>query len=112
MADFAICAVKPIPTKQYCSPIKTGEYWAMGLPIVIPSNIGEDSEIIKKENIGFVLSRLNNDEYQKAIKEIENLLSESTNVKLKEKICEIAWCYRSENSIKPIYESIYQNAYF
>ncbi|HEX8921719.1 MAG TPA: glycosyltransferase, partial [Pyrinomonadaceae bacterium] len=36
LGDFAINPVKPVPTKRYCTSIKDGEYWAMGLPVVIP----------------------------------------------------------------------------
>ena len=32
LADFALTPVKPVPSKRYCSPIKDGEYWALGLP--------------------------------------------------------------------------------
>ncbi len=35
LGDFALTPVKPIPTKRYCSPIKDGEYWALGLPVII-----------------------------------------------------------------------------
>jgi len=35
LADFAINPVKPVPSKRYCTSIKDGEYWAMGLPVII-----------------------------------------------------------------------------
>ncbi len=76
LADFAICPVKPVPTKQYCSPIKNGEYWAMGLPVIITKNISCDSNLIEEHNIGYVLKELNNNEYNLAIKRILQLLSE------------------------------------
>lgn len=54
-ADFAINPVKPVPSKRYCTSIKDGEYWAMGLPVVITPNISDDSDIIHSEKIGVVL---------------------------------------------------------
>ena len=30
------------------------EYWSMGLPIIIPVNIGDDSEIVEKLEVGIV----------------------------------------------------------
>ncbi len=35
LGDFGINPQVPVPSKLYGSPIKDGEYWAMGLPIVI-----------------------------------------------------------------------------
>ena len=42
IADFAINPVKPVPSKRYCTSIKDGEYWGMGLPVVITKNISDD----------------------------------------------------------------------
>jgi hypothetical protein len=74
LGDFAINPVKPVPTKQYCTSIKDGEYWAMGLPVVIPPNISDDSAIIKEHEIGAIIEELNRDGYLKAIKEIDEML--------------------------------------
>ncbi|MBG15855.1 MAG: glycosyl transferase family 1 [Crocinitomicaceae bacterium] len=46
-ADFAFSLQKPSPSKKYLSPIKNGEYWASGLPILITEGVGDDSDIIK-----------------------------------------------------------------
>jgi glycosyltransferase involved in cell wall biosynthesis len=48
-ADIGVVAVRPFPSKRYCSPIKTGEYWACGLPILVPEGIGDDYEIVQKD---------------------------------------------------------------
>lgn len=54
-SDFAFSTIKEAPIRKFCSPIKDGEYWANGLPILIPNGIGDDSEIIKKEGGGVIL---------------------------------------------------------
>jgi glycosyltransferase involved in cell wall biosynthesis len=105
LGDFGICPVKPVPTKRYCTPIKNGEYWAMGLPVVIPNNISDDSDIIKLNKIGYVLNRLNNEEYLKAVLEIDLLLKNKD--VLKQKIIDIAIKYRSYKIAENIYNSIY-----
>ena len=51
-ADVGICAVRPFPAKRYCSPIKDGEYWAVGLPIVIPVGVSDDYRLAVKHAIG------------------------------------------------------------
>lgn len=105
LGDFGICPVKPVPTKQFCTPIKNGEYWAMGLPVVITKNISEDSDIIKSNDIGYVLSELTNEEYLNAVLKIESLLL--TKEKLKLKIIEVAKKHRSFAIAEKIYTTIY-----
>lgn len=107
LSDFAIVPVKPVPTKRFCSPIKTGEYWAMGLPVIIPENIGDDSNIILENNIGAVLKKCNTKEYITAIQQIEYLLN-LDKVHLREKIISIARKYRDINNTVPAYHSLYR----
>jgi len=106
-ANFAICPVKPIPTKKFCSPIKTGEYWAMGLPVVIPDNIGDDSGIIEKNNIGAVMPALNKQEYKIAIEKIDRLIHSDDILPLKDIIISIARQYRDIENTKKTYKAIY-----
>ncbi len=54
-ADFAFSLHKPTPSKLAISPIKNAEFWANGLPIVMPDGIGDDSEITKNQNLGVVV---------------------------------------------------------
>lgn len=105
--DFGITPVKPIPTKRYCTPIKDGEYWALGLPVVITKDISDDSDIIKNNKIGSVLEELNEDNYLRAIKEIDELLKNNTRMELYNKIRPIAEKYRNFNIAERIYKEIY-----
>lgn len=104
LADFALTPVKPVPSKKFCSPIKDGEYWAMGLPVVIPKNISNDSDTIEENQIGYVLQDFSDNEYLHAIQSIENILKEKNS---SHKIREIAKTKRSfENSLS-VYQTIY-----
>lgn len=38
-----------------CSPTKVGEYWAVGLPVVITPNISDTDEIIREDRVGVVI---------------------------------------------------------
>lgn len=107
LGDFAFTPVKPIPTKQYCSPIKDGEYWALGLPVVITKDISDDSDIIKENKIGYVLAHLNEEEYKKAILEIERLLQNNSRESLYLKIRMIAETKRNFLLSNSIYNTIY-----
>ena len=106
LADFAINPVKPVPSKRYCTSIKDGEYWAMGLPIVITKNISDDSEIIQKENIGYVLQDLSEKEYVNACENIDTLIKMDKK-KLTQKIISVAKKYRSYEIADLIYSRIY-----
>ena len=57
-ADVGFCGIKPIASRRFSSPIKNGEYWACGLPILIPKGISDDYIISEEEEIGFVFEEL------------------------------------------------------
>ncbi|MCX8080383.1 MAG: hypothetical protein N3F09_04005 [Bacteroidia bacterium] len=103
MADFAITPVKPVPTKKYCTPIKNGEYWAMSLPVLIPMNISDDSEIIENENIGYVWKNLSEDEFKNSLFHLQQLF----NTNYRERIRNVAIRYRNYDIAKNIYNKIY-----
>lgn len=57
-ADIGFCGIRPIPSRRYSSPIKNGEYWACGLPTLIPEGISDDYIIAEKENIGITFQKV------------------------------------------------------
>lgn len=105
LGDFALNPVKPVPTKRFCTSIKDGEYWAMGLPVVISPNISDDSEIIEKEKIGVVVDLSDNALLRAAIDKLQDLLKDK--IALKQKIRQIAIQYRSFKIAEKIYKEIY-----
>lgn len=107
LGDFALNTVKPLPTKKYCTSIKDGEYWAVGLPLIITKDISDDSQIIDETNYGYVLKELNIFEYKKAINKIDILLTEDSKV-LKSKIRSLALKYRNIEQFEYIYKEIYK----
>ncbi len=107
LGDFAFTPVKSISTKACCSPIKDGEYWALGLPVVITKNISDDSDIIKNNQIGSVLEELNEKAYLKAVTEIDELLHKYSAQELYKKIRAIAEKYRNFSIAQEIYNKIY-----
>lgn len=107
LGDFAINPVKPVPTKKYCTSIKDGEYWAMGLPVVISRNISDDSAIIEQENIGVGMDFADRSQFTSALMRLEDFLK--TKNTLKEKIRQIAKQYRSYGIAEDIYKKIYGN---
>lgn len=54
-SDVAFSTNKSVPALQYLSPIKYGEYWASGLPIITTLLEGDDARIMREENGGYLL---------------------------------------------------------
>ncbi len=108
MANFAISPYKPVASKRYGTPIKNGEYWALGLPVVITQGISEDSEIIKKYNAGSVLQDLSKEDYKKAIKEIDSIISSKSRKETYSIIRPLAEKYRNFGIAEQVYSSIYK----
>jgi glycosyltransferase involved in cell wall biosynthesis len=105
LADFALNPVKPVSTKKYCTSIKDGEYWAMGLPVLISPGISDDSEIIERENIGVVMNFADRNAMIQAINRMDSLLKDQAAVKAK--IRQVAIRYRSLGIAEKIYKEIY-----
>ena len=106
VATFAISPFKPIPTRKYCTPIKNGEYWAAGLPVVITKDISIDSDIINDNKIGYVLKELNKEEYLNACLTINKLIN---NVGIDNKIKMVAEKSRSFEIAKIAYSKVFNN---
>jgi len=107
LGDFALNPVKPVPTKRYCTPIKDGEYWAMGLPVAISPNISDDSDIIEKEKIGVVVDFRDRIGRNEAVKRMGLLLDDSRKNELSSRIQKVAEKYRSFEIAKKIYAEVY-----
>lgn len=109
-ADFAITALKPVPSRLCCTPIKTGEYWSAGLPILTTSSISVDSELIQREKIGVVLDDLTDECIATSILSLDALVkSNSSNGALSARIRNIAIRERGFHLATRAYETIYKS---
>ena len=107
LGDVALTPVRPVPTKRYCTPIKDGEYWALGLPVIITAGISDDSEIIAANGIGAVLEGLDPASYRKALGTIDHLLATRTPDQRYKAVRAVAEKYRTFDIAKAIYEEVY-----
>jgi len=101
-SDFAFSMVRPAPIRLYCSPIKDGEYWANGLPILSANDIGEDSEIIEREKVGAIFIDLNQG-LRVAIERISNMIHTEDRIG---RIRQIAIKYRNFEHLSKIYQKL------
>lgn len=104
-SDFAFNPQQPVPAKRYGTPVKDGEYWAMGLPIIILPEIGEDSSIVRNEKGGVILANLHFKSMRIAMQEMQTLLN--TNPDIKSRIRRIAEKYRSYQIAENTYSQVY-----
>lgn len=107
LADFGINPVKPLPTKRYCTSVKDGEYWAMGLPVIIPPNISDDSDLIKENQLGVLWEDPSPEGCLRAIQEMDKLLKSPDLPEIKQRIRQLAIEHRSFDNFYKIYEAIY-----
>lgn len=52
--DFGFALYKSNSVSPYLSPVKIGEYWACGLPVLMTKNVGDESSFVEKEGMGLL----------------------------------------------------------
>lgn len=107
LGDFAFSAFRPVPSRRCCTPIKDGEYWAMGLPVVIPNGISDDSKLIHETKAGVVLYSLSDQALAEAVNKMDNML-QADKAGIEEKARSLAVKHRNFKIAEDIYRKIYQ----
>jgi glycosyltransferase involved in cell wall biosynthesis len=103
-ADFAFSTIKPADCRRFCSPVKDGEYWANGLPILLPDLVGDDSEIIKREGGGAIMDVNDNKNLKMAFDSILQQLHKG--ILGRTEIASLALKYRNPDISKKVYKEI------
>lgn len=106
LGDFALTPVKPAPSKRACTPIKDGEYWALGLPVLITPGISEDSDLIAAHECGIVWREFSAAGSRAAICEMDLLLQGDRDA-LRAKNRQLAETHRNFDIARRIYRSLY-----
>lgn len=107
-SDFAFNFHISSNVSNYFSPIKNAEYWSIGLPIIIPPRIGDDSEIVEKLEVGIV-----HDFSQKITEEhVDKLLYILRQANYKDTISKKTIVYRSLDLIHDSYSEMFDNLQF
>lgn len=110
LADAAIFFIKPVFSKEACSPVKLGEYLASGLPVIINSNVGDTEGLVRETHTGAVVTKFNEEEYRKAIIEVKDLIDNERD-SLRDRCVKAAHEYLSlEISLKR-YKSLYKSTF-
>lgn len=103
-SDFAISTVRPAPVRLYCSPIKNGEYWANGLSIMSPPDVGEDSVIIEEEKVGAVFKP----DFSNLDMAIKSMVESFTRENNQGRARAVAEKYRNFSQLTSLYDQLFQ----
>lgn len=102
-ADFAFNLHKSTKHSFAYSPIKNGEYWASGLPILLPDNIGDDSEIVSSCSAGAIFDINNDNSILHAFSNIATILQDLNS---RNEIVQVAKEFRGFEIGKKAYEVV------
>lgn len=105
-ADFAFALYKSSPFARFLSPIKLGEYWANGLPVMLTKGIGDECDIIESEGGGATFSFEENGSVVHALTFINDLINRSNRQRSCETISKLAFKYRNFDRVRDAYHRI------
>ncbi|MEZ5347164.1 MAG: glycosyltransferase, partial [Pyrinomonadaceae bacterium] len=73
-ADFGLSFIKACYSKKSSSPTKNAEYFAMGLPILANSGVGDTAEFTKEDGVGIIIEEFDERTYADALSQMIALL--------------------------------------
>ncbi len=106
-SDFGMVPVRQHPGKRFCSPIKDGEYWACGLPILIPKGISDDYLIAEEKNIGVVLEDTSDLSIASVVNKVEHWFTTQDVDLVRERCTACAKEDRSVRKYQMLYDEIF-----
>lgn len=105
VSDLAFATYVPGRFKAFLSPIKVGEYWANGLPIILTEGVGDAAAIIDGEKIGTIITKKNCGSFAESYKTIQRLIDDKNH---RSRIQTLAQKYRARIIVKRAYEYLIQ----
>jgi hypothetical protein len=108
-SDFGISAIRQIESQRLSSPIKNGEYWACGLPIIIPKGISDDYLFAESQKIGIVLDDLSKENMLQVISKIIEWHKSVDKNDIRNRCRQFVREDRDVKKYQRLYHSIFQN---
>lgn len=105
-ADLGIVAVPPLPSQQFRSPIKVGEYLCCGLPYLVCQGVSEDDLVATREGVGVVVAAFTPSEARRVAPQVAALLAEDKAV-LRARCRQVGIAYRGLDRFLPVVEEIF-----
>ena len=107
-ADFGFCGVRPIPSQRYSSPIKDGEYWACGLPVIIPRGISDDHLFAQEHNLGILIEELDNQHLEKTVQKVIEWQRKENAEEVRKRCRNFVQKDRNVDTYKQLYANIFE----
>ncbi|MCW5899077.1 MAG: glycosyltransferase [Flavobacteriales bacterium] len=101
-ADLAFSPIKPAPIKRYQCPIKNGEYWASGLPILMTDGVA-DEHLLMRKGIGGAVYGTDLSGLDEAFATIKRIMREPD---YRASITRLAERYKSVRIAEEVYQRI------
>lgn len=102
-ADLATALYRRTPSSAYLSPVKIGEYWASGLPVLLTRGVADDSGIIEAEACAGAVFDPEGDDIGPALDRIQAILALPDQ---RVRTAELALKYRSPERTRAVYAAV------
>lgn len=106
-ADFGLVPVRQKPSKRFCSPIKDGEYWACGLPIIIPEGISDDYIYAEQYGIGISVKDFTDKSLIEVVKQIDDWMANKSREDVRYKARKFVEQDRNVEHYKLLYRKVF-----
>lgn len=73
-ADMAFALYRGTPSSAYLSPVKNGEYWANGLPVLMTRGVSDDSALIERDPLAGALFDPEGEDLVAALQRVEQVI--------------------------------------
>lgn len=102
-ADLALSFINSGPWSFACSAIKHGEYWASGLPLLMPPGVGDEASWLETERAGAIAQFNDHQAVRAAAKRLLPILSETGH---RQRIRKIGLRERGVESLHRVYQHL------
>lgn len=80
-SDAGLAFIRSERCERGSSPVKIGEYLAVGLPVVVTEGIGDYSGLIEREHLGIVIKELSAKSYLESAERLNSLWAEGARLR-------------------------------
>ena len=80
-SDAGLAFIRSESCERGSSPVKIGEYLAVGLPVVVTDGIGDYSDLIERERLGVVVKELTAGSYLESTDRLNSLWAEGNSLR-------------------------------